>query len=229
MMSDDQTVQLSTYFPLTVRAEEGVLQPGDCRFTHSFRIGRAEECEVQCVDRSVSRIHIDVLFESGQWWVQDHQSRNGTFVDGQKIDRLCLTGFCNVKLGKDGPMLSLQVDNLLDNAALATPRTTPEVTSFPNSSSIFSSDKGVVESSVSPDDSDQKLSNFEEGVRAKEQGNLPDFVDSEKDLPELFPSEKQPPFASQENSNQSIQDSNPQPPTPPGRIPAQDISKNLGS
>jgi len=217
-MSDDQTVQLSTYFPLTVRAEEGVLHPGDLRFIHSFRIGRSEDCEVRCIDRSVSRVHVDVLFEAGQWWVQDHQSRNGTFVDGQKIDRLCLTGFCKVKLGKEGPILSLQVDSLLDQAALSTPRTTPEVTSFPNLSSIFSPDKDVVESSVSSDDSDQISSNFEEVARADVGGNLTGFIDSENDSPELRLSERQPFFASQENSNQSIQDSSPQPPTPPGRL-----------
>ncbi|MDH5429875.1 MAG: FHA domain-containing protein [Nitrospirota bacterium] len=163
-MSDDRTVQLSTYFPLTVCAEAGELYPGELRFIHSFRIGRSEDCEVRCVNRSVSRVHVDVLFENGQWWVQDHQSRNGTFVEGEKIDRLCLTGLCRVKLGKDGPTLSLQVDNLLEATAISTPLPPSDNTALAHPLSPVSFETPIAESSASQAPSSAQSENFDEAV-----------------------------------------------------------------
>jgi soluble lytic murein transglycosylase-like protein len=224
-MSDDKTLELSTYFPLTVRAEEGVLHPGNLRFIHSFRIGRSEDCEVRCVDRSVSRVHLDVLFEGGQWWVQDHQSRNGTFVDDQKIDRVCLRDFCTLRLGKNGPMLSLQVDNLLDDTVISAPQTMPEDdsstnarSSFLSTSSSVSSESGVGQLPDSPDGFNQKSGNLEEAAQANVQGNLSSLKDSERDLSALRLSENKPSSDSQENFDQSIQGSNLQPPASPGRL-----------
>ncbi len=203
-MSDDQTVQLSTYFPLTVQAAEGVLHPGELRFIHSFQIGRSEDCEVRCVNRSVSRVHVDVLFENGQWWVQDHQSRNGTFVEGEKIERVCLTGLCQLKVGKDGPILSLQVDNLLNHTAISMPTATPEKTSFPNSSSPVSLDSRVGESSSFQDESEGKSGAVDKP------GNLPGLVDSQKELLGLFSPENPSSDFSLEHVDHSIL-----PPTPP--------------
>ncbi|MCA9465900.1 MAG: FHA domain-containing protein [Nitrospira sp.] len=113
-MADDHTVEFSTYFPLTLHVIKGSVRPGELRFIHSFRIGRSEECEVQCLDRSVSRVHVEVIFEGGQWWAQDHQSRNGIFLDGQKIDRVPLPASCSLTLGTDGPRFSIDIANLLD-------------------------------------------------------------------------------------------------------------------
>ena len=160
-MDDDRTTQPSNFFSLTVEADEGVLYPGDLQFIHSFRIGRSEGCEVRCYDRSVSRVHLDVLFESGQWWVQDHQSRNGTFVDGEKIHRLCITDSCQVKLGNNGPTVSLLVETLL-----GTPTDFP---SFPNldstlishTTSNFSSNTPVAKPSCDVDEFDKKSAEFE--------------------------------------------------------------------
>ena len=104
--------QQSSYVSITVEAEEGVLYPGDVTFIHSFRIGRSEGCEVRCYDRSVSRVHLDVVFESGQWWVKDHHSRNGTFVDSEKIDRQCIPDSCQVQLGHNGPTVTLRIETL---------------------------------------------------------------------------------------------------------------------
>ena len=176
-MDDDRITQPSTFFSLTVEAGEGVLYPGALQFIHSFRIGRSEGCEVRCYDRSVSRVHLDVLFESGQWWVQDHQSRNGTYVDGEKIERLCVTDSCQVKLGNNGPTVSLFVKTLLGIPT--------DFSSFPNldstlvsdTKSSFFSKTPVVEPSCDADGFDKRSAESEDPVCEKDKKILSGQVD----------------------------------------------------
>lgn len=49
-------------------------------------IGRAEECDVRPLSEEVSRRHCAVIVGPADVWVQDLGSRNGTFVNGQKIE-----------------------------------------------------------------------------------------------------------------------------------------------
>ena len=48
-------------------------------------IGRHPDCDIHIDDASVSRRHAKVTFEGGQYYLHDLQSRNGTFLNGQKI------------------------------------------------------------------------------------------------------------------------------------------------
>ena len=48
-------------------------------------IGRAEECDVRPLSEDVSRRHCEVLVGPADAWIQDLGSRNGTFVNGEKI------------------------------------------------------------------------------------------------------------------------------------------------
>lgn len=48
-------------------------------------IGRAEECDVRPLSEDVSRRHCEVLVGPAEVWVADLGSRNGTFVNGQRI------------------------------------------------------------------------------------------------------------------------------------------------
>jgi pSer/pThr/pTyr-binding forkhead associated (FHA) protein len=48
-------------------------------------IGRAEECDIRPLSDEVSRRHCAVRIEPGVVWVEDLRSRNGTFVNGQRI------------------------------------------------------------------------------------------------------------------------------------------------
>jgi predicted component of type VI protein secretion system len=49
-------------------------------------IGRAEECDIRPLSEDVSRRHCQVTVEPTQVWVEDLGSRNGTFVNGAKIE-----------------------------------------------------------------------------------------------------------------------------------------------
>lgn len=81
------------------------------RFTHSFRIGRAPECDIRIPDFVVSRMHVKVVFLADSWWITDEGSSNGIYIGGQKIDRYELTGETRIKLGDEGPALFLQVES----------------------------------------------------------------------------------------------------------------------
>ncbi len=48
-------------------------------------IGRAEECDVRPLSEEVSRRHCAVHVGPADVWVEDLGSRNGTFVNGEKI------------------------------------------------------------------------------------------------------------------------------------------------
>jgi len=64
------------------------------RWTDVFRlesgrpliVGRASSNEIPIADERSSRRHAEIFFENGDWKVRDLGSRNGTFVDGIKLD-----------------------------------------------------------------------------------------------------------------------------------------------
>jgi len=90
---------------LQITVEKGEANRNSFSFNNNFSMGRDKNCDMQFKDLTVSRVHSVVFFENGAWWIQDKQSGNGTIVDGQRIDRVPLTGKNQVKLGETGPVL----------------------------------------------------------------------------------------------------------------------------
>lgn len=62
-------------------------------------LGRGLDCDVILCDPLSSRVHAIILCENGDWWVRDAGSRNGSFVNGQKIDEARLTPGATLKIG----------------------------------------------------------------------------------------------------------------------------------
>ena len=50
-------------------------------------LGRHPEQSVQVLDRVVSKQHAEIIFRDDQFWLCDLGSRNGTFVNGNRVDR----------------------------------------------------------------------------------------------------------------------------------------------
>lgn len=50
-----------------------------------FLIGRAEECDIRPLSEEVSRRHCAILVGPDAVWAEDLGSRNGTFVNGERI------------------------------------------------------------------------------------------------------------------------------------------------
>jgi hypothetical protein len=83
---------------------------GKCfEFLKLFRIGRTEECEICVKDHHVSRMHAEVSFEEGAWWIRDLGSTNGLYSQGQRFERAPITGTMTVRLGIQGPEVRFKV------------------------------------------------------------------------------------------------------------------------
>jgi EAL domain-containing protein (putative c-di-GMP-specific phosphodiesterase class I) len=52
-----------------------------------FTIGRNETCDHQIASSRVSREHAEIAREKGALWLRDLQSTNGTFVNGERVER----------------------------------------------------------------------------------------------------------------------------------------------
>ena len=48
-------------------------------------LGRAPRCDVRLSSPRASREHAVLLHRGGAWWVEDLDSSNGTFLDGERI------------------------------------------------------------------------------------------------------------------------------------------------
>ena len=55
-----------------------------------FRVGRSQDCELWLGDDGVSRKHARIFQEGGAYLVEDTESANGTFVQGQRVSRQLL-------------------------------------------------------------------------------------------------------------------------------------------
>jgi pSer/pThr/pTyr-binding forkhead associated (FHA) protein len=65
--------------------------PGNPRIEPEFLIGRADDCDVQLTGKLISRHHcaiaVDIAARSVR--VRDMESRNGTFVNGERVLGTC--------------------------------------------------------------------------------------------------------------------------------------------
>jgi Nif-specific regulatory protein len=62
-------------------------------------IGRGTDCHITLPDPLCSRVHAILTCHEGRWTIRDHDSRNGTMVNAQKIDEATLADGHRVKLG----------------------------------------------------------------------------------------------------------------------------------
>ena len=83
--------------------------PDAQQFEQSFHIGRDSANDIVVDDVRVSTRHATVSLIDGKWFIEDLDSSNGTFVEGERITRYRLSGTKKVRLGFDGPRLELTV------------------------------------------------------------------------------------------------------------------------
>jgi pSer/pThr/pTyr-binding forkhead associated (FHA) protein len=53
----------------------------------AVQMGRSEYCDILLSDPLVSEKHARVVYSNGSFWIEDLGSRNGTFVNGRRIQR----------------------------------------------------------------------------------------------------------------------------------------------
>lgn len=68
---------------------------------HENTIGRAAEADIVVADRLTSRGHAAISRDAvnGEWQIRDLESRNGTWVDGQRITELLLQPEMSIRIG----------------------------------------------------------------------------------------------------------------------------------
>jgi phosphoserine phosphatase RsbU/P len=54
-----------------------------------FRIGRQPESDLIIRDTRASRTHARILFEQGEYVIEDCGSRHGTYVNGKRLPATC--------------------------------------------------------------------------------------------------------------------------------------------
>ncbi len=86
-----------TYLTMTAGTRTGIsylLDPHD-----ENRVGRGYECAIVLTDPLCSRVHAIVFLDDKTWKIRDADSRNGTYVNDQKIDDAALDEGHQVRLG----------------------------------------------------------------------------------------------------------------------------------
>ena len=109
---------------VNVRVEQEDAAPEVLAFTKAFRIGREEACELQIDSGYVSRVHAEVVFEDGAWWVRDLGSTNGLYFDDEKVSHMRLQDRTTIQLGQNAPFLhfSLEAADAVPEDAAAPPK-----------------------------------------------------------------------------------------------------------
>ena len=88
---------MSTYLLVTRGREPDVRYSLDK--TQENKMGRGLECQVQLNDPLSSRVHAKLFFKESQWHVSDAGSRNGTLLNGSKIDVAILASGDKIRIG----------------------------------------------------------------------------------------------------------------------------------
>lgn len=79
------------------------------RFAAAFVIGRDYQAEVRLCDDRVSRRHVKVYPDGDDWYLQDLESLNGTYIENQAVDVRMVGPDTEVSLDKEGPKVRLGV------------------------------------------------------------------------------------------------------------------------
>ena len=72
-------------------AEEGLAKGMVFPLESRLTIGRGEENDIRLTHSTVSRQHTLVYLENGQPFVQDMKSRNGTYLNGERVEKAALS------------------------------------------------------------------------------------------------------------------------------------------
>ncbi|PCJ29972.1 MAG: hypothetical protein COA99_18900 [Moraxellaceae bacterium] len=81
-----------------------------------FIMGRGTECDLVLTGKGLSRKHIEIIFQSGRFVVNDLESLNGLKVNGYKVSRVILEEGDEIKLGESSLTFSSGVSESKSDA-----------------------------------------------------------------------------------------------------------------
>ncbi len=62
-------------------------------------LGRGSDADLVLLDGEASRLHCRLICEEGRWRIEDNQSLNGIFVNGEKVERALLQHGDSIRIG----------------------------------------------------------------------------------------------------------------------------------
>jgi soluble lytic murein transglycosylase-like protein len=120
----------------------------EVRFATTFTVGRNAECDLQILDDTIARAHVQVVFDGMIWWTRDLNTEGGTYVNGRRVQFVPLPDLAEVELGKGGPLLSLT----LESEGAAGTRSRAPAGERPHAPGRFESETQIIERRVRPTD-----------------------------------------------------------------------------
>jgi membrane-bound lytic murein transglycosylase D len=108
-MADPQKQGFASTSLMRVRVDNPPGPAENYEFRRTFRIGRTDDCDIRINNKYVSRDHVQVSYQSGQWQVHDLNSSNGMYVSGHFTQFLDVTTTATIRLGVRGPFVSFEV------------------------------------------------------------------------------------------------------------------------
>jgi len=85
-MSASSHSGISSIFPIAIFVQGSEQQTVSLNHT-PYTVGRKVDRDLVIADPRVSREHASIVAENGEFFVVDHSSKHGTFVNGEKVDR----------------------------------------------------------------------------------------------------------------------------------------------
>lgn len=67
--------------------------------TQAIVLGRSVKCDIRVPDSQASRTHCRIHYINGQWIITDTDSRNGTFVNRERITQTALRSGDMIRIG----------------------------------------------------------------------------------------------------------------------------------
>ncbi len=98
-------------FNVTITTSQGVVEK--TLEGEALSIGRAPDCSICIRNDNVSRKHLTFVSRDNQVWMEDHESANGTFLNGSKIKPhtlICVAATDKIRLGSSDIQLNVEVE-----------------------------------------------------------------------------------------------------------------------
>lgn len=92
----------------------------------TVRIGRANDNNVVLYSAVVSRYHVEIRGQGHKWEVVN-LGTNGTYIDGQRVDKFAAEDGMVIRLARSGPMIQIRLDDPLPDIATRTMVDTPAI------------------------------------------------------------------------------------------------------
>lgn len=80
-------------------------------------LGRGADCGIVLIAASISRTHAEIYCDAKGWWIVDNDSQNGTFLDGNKVEKARLSSGSRIRIGEMEFQFTDAVDQSADGSA----------------------------------------------------------------------------------------------------------------